>query len=74
MGLDDYEIAELPLGNGTLGIGPIPGRGGFYQADLNTILQWGADVVFTMTTAREMARVDLQELRPEVRDHFHVLQ
>lgn len=67
MGLDDYEIAELPLRNGILGIGPIPGRGGFYQADLTAILKWGADVVLTMTTGREMGRVEADTLGEDLR-------
>lgn len=60
--MPDYEIAELPLGNGTIGIGAIPGRSGFYQADLAAILKWGADVVFTMTTGHELSRVEADTL------------
>ena len=51
------EIAELPLGNGMLGISPAPGRGGAYVVDLNRILGWGADLVLTMTTMAELERL-----------------
>ena len=50
-----YAISELPLGPGWIGIAPMPGRAGAYQADLNAILQWGAGMVLTMTTVQELA-------------------
>ena len=52
-----FDIAEAPLGNGWIGISPAPGRGGAYQADLTRILQWGADMVLTMTTSVELERL-----------------
>lgn len=54
MGLSDYRIAKLACGNGWLGIGPMPGRGGAYENDLSAILRWGAGLVLTMTTVREL--------------------
>lgn len=54
MALSDYQIAELSCGNGWLGIAPMPGRGGAFDADLNAILRWGAGLVLTMTTEREL--------------------
>lgn len=51
-----YAISELALGTGWLGIAPMPGRGGRYQSDLTAILNWGAGMVLTMTTAEELAR------------------
>lgn len=50
----EYTIFDLPLGTGRIGIAPMPGRAGRYQADLNAILRWGADMVLTMTTMHEM--------------------
>lgn len=32
----------------------MPGRGGRYDADLSAILRWGAGLVLTMTTGREL--------------------
>lgn len=52
----DYRIAEVSCGGGWLGIGPMPGRMGTYDADLNAILRWGAGLVLTMTTRRELER------------------
>lgn len=48
-------IAELAVGGGVLGIGPMPGRGGDYAADLADLLAWGPGLALTMTTAEEMA-------------------
>lgn len=49
-----YQIAELPLAGGYLGIAPMPGRSGAYAADVNVILRWGADMVLSMTPMREL--------------------
>ncbi|MDZ4088082.1 MAG: protein-tyrosine phosphatase family protein [Tabrizicola sp.] len=48
-------IAELAVGGGVLGIGPMPGRGGDYDADLADLLAWGPGLALTMTTAEELA-------------------
>lgn len=52
-----FEIAEVRLGEGWLGISPIPGRTGAYERDLTAILRWGANMVLTMTTGPELKRV-----------------
>lgn len=51
-----YPIAEIELGGGLLGISPMPGRSGRYNADLNSILRWGATLVLSMTTEEELVR------------------
>lgn len=48
-------IAELKVGGGVLGIGPMPGRGGAYDADLADLLAWRPGLALTMTTAEELA-------------------
>ena len=62
MGLSDYRIAELAVGAGHLGIAPMPGRNGSYQADLSAILRWGAGMVLTMTTGDELVRSGAADL------------
>lgn len=52
-----FEIAEVQMDRGWLGISPIPGRMGAYESDLSSILRWGAGLVLTMTTAIELERV-----------------
>lgn len=48
-------IAELAVGGGKLGIGPMPGRGGTYARDLAEVLDWGPGLALTMTTLAELA-------------------
>ena len=67
--MSDYGIAELACGPGWLGIGPMPGRTGFYRSDLDAIRRWGANLVLTMTPRRELERcgaegmgADLEEM------------
>ena len=48
-------IAELAVGGGMLGIGPMPGRGGTYARDLAEVRDWGPALALTMTTAEELA-------------------
>lgn len=52
-----FEIAEVPLGPGVMGIGPMPGRWGGYESDLSTLLRWEPDLVLTMTGEAELDRV-----------------
>lgn len=49
-------IAELPVGGGMLGIGPMPGRSGAYAADVRDLLAWGPDLALTMTTGEELVQ------------------
>lgn len=49
-----FQITELSLGNGLLGISPLPGRDGRYDADLIAVFQWNPSLVITMTTTQEM--------------------
>lgn len=67
MALSGYTISEVPLEGGTLGIAPIPGRGGALAADVNAILRWGADMVLTMTTMDELRYVGSETLGEDLR-------
>lgn len=49
-----FEIADLPLLSGRLGICPMPGRDGRYGADFAAILNWSPHLVLTMTTMDEL--------------------
>lgn len=68
MALPEYLIADLPLRNGWLGIGPMPGRSGFYQSDLTTLLRWGPSLVLSMTPMAELERSDAGEFGSDLRD------
>ncbi len=52
---DRFAISELSLGEGRLGICPLPGRWGRYKDNLSTVLAWRPSLVLTMTTSAELA-------------------
>lgn len=52
--MDDFAIFDVPAGRGRLGISPMPGRHGDLAADIQTICDWGADLVISMTPLDEM--------------------
>ena len=60
--MSDFAIYPVPLSHGTLALSPIPGRGGRFDADLTALLRWNPDLVLTMTTAAELARVGATDL------------
>ena len=66
--LDKYQINELPLLSGWIGIAPMPGRTMRYEADLNTILRWGAGMVLTMTEAEELTFGDASAFGRDLAD------
>jgi protein-tyrosine phosphatase len=49
-----FKIAELTLGQGWLGICPMPGGEGDYAADLAQIANWRPQLVLTLTSLDEM--------------------
>lgn len=61
-------IAELAVGGGMLGIGPMPGRGGDYPRDLAQLLRWGPGLAMTMTTAAELAATGAERLPGDLID------
>lgn len=50
-------IAEIALGQGALGLCPMPGRSGAYAADLTVLQNWQPDLVISLTTGAELARI-----------------
>ena len=64
-----FQIAELDLLSGQLGICPMPGRGGRYEADLAAIVQWSPDLVLTMTTREELAAKGADSLPADLALH-----
>jgi len=61
-------IAELAVGGGMLGIGPMPGRGGDYPRDLAEVLAWRPGLALTMTTAEELAAKGAEGLSCDLSD------
>lgn len=60
--MSDFAIYPVPLSRGTLALSPMPGRGGQFDADMITLLQWAPDLVLTMTTTAEMAAKNATDL------------
>ncbi len=50
----DYQISEVSIGSGMIGIAPMPGRTGSYVHDLSVLLQWRPQLVLTMTHRQEL--------------------
>lgn len=50
-------IAEIGVGQGHLGVCGMPGRAGFYQADLIALRHWHPALVISFTTAEELHRI-----------------
>lgn len=61
-----FTISDLELRNGRLGLSPIPGRSGAFEADVSTILRWGADMVLTMVTAPELRHAGAERLEADL--------
>ena len=49
-----FEIAELPLRNGMIGISPAPGRSGDYFVDFTRVLQWGTELDGELAPLRDI--------------------
>lgn len=58
----EFEIAAIQVGAGTLGICPLPGYKSDYGAALDQLAAWGADLVVSMTTQEEMSSLGAQTL------------
>ena len=56
------DISQISLGVGVLGICPMPGWSGLYQADLQTVVRWQPSLVLTMTPLVELERADAAAL------------
>ena len=49
----EFQIFEVPLGNGHIGICQMPGRHNL-TSDLDILRDWGADLILTMTSQGEL--------------------
>ncbi len=49
-----FLVYDIAVGDGRLGISPVPGISGDFSADLKVITDWGAAVCLTMTEMREL--------------------
>ncbi len=58
----EFKIDSLPLGAGSLGLSPLPGRAGDAEGDLAQIGAFAPDIVLSLTTEAEMAAHGVADL------------
>ena len=56
--MSTFAIHFVSVGEGVLGISELPGRGGDYFSDLQTIIQWRPDMALSLTSLKEMQEHD----------------
>lgn len=60
--MTEFEIVEMPLGNGTIGITRLPGAKGDYSIGMAAWKDWNPDAVLTMNGHAEMDSLGAKEL------------
>ncbi len=68
MGLPDFVIHALQVGDGILALSPLPGRSGDYASDLQHLREWQPALLISMTTAGEMAAYGASRLGQDMQD------
>ncbi len=63
-----YEVFEVPVATGGLGLAPVPGAEGNLAADVAAIAQWGATLVISATETEEMQNLGAGELPRALRE------
>jgi hypothetical protein len=66
VGLSEFAIYALRLGNGQVALCQMPGRGGDYPADLEQVIGWRPALVLTMATGRELLTKGAATLRDDL--------
>jgi len=63
----DFQIFEVPLGNGHIGICQMPGRNDV-TGDLDRLRDWGADLVLSMTSQGELNAAGVGDIGQRLAD------
>jgi protein-tyrosine phosphatase len=61
-----FSIAQISVGQGMIGISPLPGRSGDAAGDMSVLAQWRPDVVLTLVQHKELARKLRTDLPQEI--------
>ncbi|WP_170362303.1 protein-tyrosine phosphatase family protein [Ruegeria arenilitoris] len=67
--MSQFALHSVQIGNGTVALSPLPGRGGGYTRDLGMIRDWQPNLVISMTTEVEV----LQEGASGLGEDLHAL-
>ena len=62
-----FQIADLPLAAGRIGICPLPGRTGDYAGDMGILFGWRPDIVLTLVSEIEIEAGGAESLAPDLR-------
>lgn len=61
-----FHISKIQVGGGVLGICPIPGRFGTYHADMTVVRDWSAQLVLSLTEAKEFSTAGAQGFQADL--------
>jgi hypothetical protein len=62
-----FQISELPLAAGRIGICPLPGRTGTYAGDMAVLLGWQPDIVLSLVSEIELEAGGAEALATDLR-------
>ncbi len=62
-----FQLTELAVGNGTLGLCHAPGRDGDYAGDLAALCAWAPDIVLTLIEDHEATKIGCASLGADLR-------
>lgn len=65
--MTQFDIFPIAVGAGYVGLSPMPGYGGDYDGDIDTIAQWRPDVVISATTTPEMQHLGISSFGQDMR-------
>lgn len=66
--MSQFVIYALPVAEGILGIAPMPGKGGYWEKDLQHLADWKPALVVSMTTVSEQVSHGLTDMGAEIQD------
>lgn len=62
-----FQIADLPLREGRIGLCPLPGRGGDYAGDYASVRAWGPGLVMSLVSEIELEAGGADSLAADLR-------
>tara|TARA_B100000214_G_scaffold345982_1_gene296299 strand:- start:5 stop:493 length:489 start_codon:yes stop_codon:yes gene_type:complete len=61
-----FRISEISVGEGTVGICPVPGRYSTYSNDLTLILSWRPSFIITLTDSSELKKAKVSQFPQDI--------
>ena len=60
--MSNFEVFEISLGVGLLGMSPLPGLSGNFEADIKHIINWRPTCIVSLTETNEMKDLGAKDL------------